>query len=281
MAIDRPTFGVNLAATFGTSKPIIGMVHLDPLPGAPASDGDLDQVIDRAVDDAWALLGGGVDGLLIENFGDTPYYPEEVPKHVVAAMTRVAVALDDLSDHPFGINVLRNDAAAGLSVAAASGAEFIRVNVHHGVRLTDQGIIEGTPHETVRLREHLGADVAIFADVDVKHSEPLSRGPTDKLALLEVIERASADGIIVSGPSTGTAVDTTKLQTLVKYRDEADIHAPILVGSGVDSESVDTILEIADGAIVGTAFKEGSRTTAPVDRDRVADLVRATENVRR
>jgi len=171
---------MNFEATFGTETPVIGMVHLPPLPGAPKAPTDganaMETAIERAAADARALDNGGVDGIMIENFGDAPFYPEDVPKHVVAAVTRAATAVETETDLPLGINVLRNDAAAAVSVAGAVGADYVRVNVHTGARVTDQGVVEGRAHETLRLRDQLGVDVGLFADTDVKHSAPLSAG---------------------------------------------------------------------------------------------------------
>ncbi|MFC6765782.1 BtpA/SgcQ family protein, partial [Natrinema soli] len=103
---------------FDADRPVIGMVHLPALPGAPGFDGDREAIRTRALEDARRLEAGGIDGIILENFGDTPFYPEDVPKHVVAEMTAIATPLVDAVDVPVGINVLRNDAAAALSVAA-------------------------------------------------------------------------------------------------------------------------------------------------------------------
>jgi hypothetical protein len=179
-------------------------------------------------------------------------------------------------DLPVGVNVLRNDATAALSVAAAVGADAIRVNVHTGARVTDQGVVEGKAHETLRLRDRLDADdVSILADVDVKHSAPLAAGEFDAEAVAEGVERGLADGLVVSGVGTGHAVDLDHLREVVARRDRLDTGVPVLVGSGVTSDSVGQILDLADGVIVGTALKENGVTTNPVDEERVRDLVAA------
>ncbi|WP_254766080.1 BtpA/SgcQ family protein [Salinilacihabitans rarus] len=267
-------------ATFDTPKPILGMVHLGPLPGSPGYDGDLDAVVELAVADARALAAGGVDGIVIENFGDAPFHPDDVPKHTVASMTRAAAAVADATALPRGINVLRNDAAAAVSVAAAVGAAFVRVNVHTGARVTDQGVVEGRAHETIRLRERLDADVAVFADVDVKHSEPLAAASDPAAAFVDGVERGLADAAIVSGRGTGEPTDVDAVCDLVEARERAGLDAPILVGSGVREGTVEDLLSVADGAIVGTALKEGGETTAPVDEERVAALVARADAVR-
>lgn len=261
-------------------KPIVGMVHLSALPGAPEFDGDFEQVREAALRDARRLEAGGVDALMLENFGDAPFYPEDVPKHVVASMTRVAVEIRDAADLPMGVNVLRNDATAALSVAAAVGAAFARVNVHVGARVTDQGIVEGRAHETVRLREKLDAETAILADLDVKHSAALAERPLDAETVAEPIERGLADAIVVSGASTGHEVASDHLTAVAEARDERGIEAPLLVGSGVTPENVADLLDTADGAIVGTALKEGGETANPVSEERVAEVVEAADEVR-
>jgi hypothetical protein len=256
--------------------PVIGMVHLPPLPGAPRFDGDRAAIRDRAVADAEALESGGVDAVVVENFGDAPFYPDSVPAHVVASMTDLVGRVVRATDLPVGVNVLRNDATAALSVAAATDADAVRVNVHTGARVTDQGVIEGQAHETLRLRDRLDAeDVTILADVDVKHSAPLAADDFDAEAVAEGVERGLADGLIVSGVGTGHAVDLAHLREVVARRDRLDTGVPVLVGSGVTSDSVGEILDVADGVIVGTALKEDGVTTNPVDEARVRDLVGA------
>ncbi|RBI58831.1 phosphorybosylanthranilate isomerase [halophilic archaeon] len=263
---------MNGSAVFDADDPVVGMIHLPALPGAPEFSGDFDALLKRALADARELEAGGADAVLVENFGDAPFYPDEVPRHVVASMTRVATEIRRAVELPLGVNVLRNDAAAALSVATAANADFVRVNVHAGARVTDQGVVEGRAHETLRLRETLDSDVAILADVAVKHSAPLAERPVEEL-VAETLERGKADGLVVSGPGTGRAVDANLLEAVVARRDDLGADAPVLVGSGVTAGNVADLLAVADGAIVGTALKEGGETTNRVDRERVATLV--------
>lgn len=148
----------------------------------------------------------------------------------------------------------------------------IRVNVHSGAMLTDQGIIEGRADRTLRRRRELGARVAILADVLVKHAAPLG-SVTIEEAARDAVERGLADALIITGTGTGEA---TSLADVRRVR-AALPDTPILVGSGVTAETVRDILAIADGAIVGTSFKIGGRTTAPVDPERVKRLVAAAK----
>ena len=271
---------MDLSATFGTDTPLIGMVHLPPLPGAPGFSGSRDDLRARALQNALTHVDGGMDGILVENFGDAPYHPDDVPKHTVAELTATARELAIAIDQPLGVNVLRNDATAALSVAAAAGGDFVRVNVHSGARVTDQGIVEGRAHDTLRLREEIDADVAVLADVAVKHSAPLTGRSPDAVGdrdldavVADTIERGLADGLVVSGPATGETTDLDHLATVLDARDDVDPDVPVLVGSGVTPETVADLLELADGAIVGTTLKVDGETRNPVDPERVAALV--------
>lgn len=267
---------MNVVERFETDSPLVGMVHLPPLPGSPRFAGDRTELRGRALADAFALVEGGFDGLLIENFGDAPYYPDDAPKSTVAAMTAITRELGIGVECPYGVNVLRNDADAALSVAAAAGGSFVRVNVHTGIRATDQGLVEGTAHKTLRLRERLGADVSILADVAVKHSAPVGERSLAAVAE-ETIGRGLADGLVVSGPATGEPADADELKTVLDRRDDVDQSVPVFVGSGVTPGNVSALLDIADGVIVGTALKDGGETAAPVDPDRVEAFVEATD----
>lgn len=260
---------------------IVGMIHLPPLPGAPdAGEAALEGAIDRAKADARALDAGGIDGVMIENFGDAPFYRTDVPKHTVASMTRISSAVADAISVPIGINVLRNDPIAAMSIATAVGADYIRVNVHSGVSVTDQGIIQGQAHETVRLRERLNADVAILADVDVKHATALGGDRSIESVAVEAVERGHADGVICSGSATGESTALEDLRAVRNAFDDRGIDAPVLAGSGVTPQTIEETLSVANGAIVGTALKENGRTTAPVEKARVAELVENVDRVR-
>ena len=266
---------MQLLDVFDTSKPVIGMLHIPALPGSPKNTLGLDAIVEWVLADAEALAGGGIDGLMIENFGDVPFYPEHVPQHTVAFMTRLALEVNRRFNLPLGINVLRNDACAALAVAAAAGARFIRVNIYTGARLTDQGVIQGAAHEILRYRKLLGYDVKVFADVDVKHSAPLAIRKLDE-EVADIVSRGCADAIIVTGSATGSP---TSVEDLWIARECAG-GAPVIAASGVDLLNVAPILNAADGLIVGTAFKRDNVTTNPVDSDRVRAFMEALRRER-
>lgn len=259
----------------GAARPIVGMLHLRPLPGAPSHTGMAD-VITAARRDAEALAEGGVDAVMVENYGDVPFLPGPVPPETIAAMTRVVVEVRRTVDLPIGINVLRNDALAALGIAVATGGCFIRVNVHTGAMLTDQGWIAGLAHATLRARSALGADVAILADVLVKHAvAPAGLGIGE--AAQDTWQRGLADGLIVSGAATGAAVDPGRLAAARA----AVPAAPLFIGSGLTEQNAGELFALADGAIVGSAFRTGGLAGAPVEAERIRRLLRRLESLRR
>jgi uncharacterized protein len=247
---------------------VVGMIHLLPLPGSPRWAASMETVVRRAVTDARALAAGPVDALLVENYGDTPFLPGPVPPETVAALAVAVAAVRDASDRPVGVNVLRNDAAAALAIAAATGCRFIRVNVHTGSMFTDQGLIHGQAGQTVRARARLGPDVAILADVMVKHAAP-PPGLDLARAALDAWDRGLADALIVSGAGTG---EPTSLDDVRLLKDRLP-DAPVLVGSGVTAATVRQTLDVADGVIVGTALQDPPG--GPVDPARVEALLAA------
>ena len=260
---------------FAASKPIVGMLHAPALPGSPKNQLGFEGIIEWVLNDAQILADCGVEALLIENFGDAPFYPGTVPPHTLSFMTALAREVRSASHLPLGINILRNDANGALAVAAAAGAEFIRVNIHTGARLTDQGVIQGLAHGTIRYRQLVGPDIKIWADVDVKHSSPLAARTLEN-EVEETLSRGYADAVIVTGTATGRATPLEDVRTAKR----AAGNAPVIVGSGVDLKSLGAILNVADGLIVGTSFKKDGITTNPVDLERAKALMEAVRKIR-
>jgi uncharacterized protein len=257
----------DLKRLFGAPAPVIGMVHLPPLPGAPGF-ASMRAVLETARRDAAALAEGGVHGIMVENYGDVPFLPGPVPPETVAALALAVAEAQRAAGVPVGVNVLRNDARAALGIAAATGAPFLRVNVHTGAMLTDQGWIEGRAHETLRARRALGHDVAILADVLVKHAVPPA-GLTATDVARDLWERGGADGLIVTGVATGSAADAGRLREVRTAAPDA----PLLLGSGLTADNAADLWPLCDGAIVGSAFMRDGRAGAGVDRDRVKRLL--------
>jgi len=261
---------VNLHQIFKTPNPIIGVVHLLPLPTSPRWGGSLKAVIDRAEQEVTALASGGVDGIIVENFFDAPFTKNQVDPAVVSAMTLIVQRLMNLVTLPMGINVLRNDAQSALAIATCVRAHFIRVNVLTGVMATDQGLIEGQAYHLLRYRRELGSDVKILADVLVKHARPLG-SPNLTTAVQETIERGLADGVILSGWARGSPPTLEDLE----LASAAANGTPVLIGSGANWENISTLMQAADGVIVSSSLKRRGRIEQPIDPIRVSQFVEA------
>lgn len=251
---------------------LVGVIHLPPLPGSPRSALSMRDCVDRAANDAKILGQSGYDAIIIENFGDAPFFGSKVPAVTVAAMTACAVAARAAAGSGWlGINVLRNDAEAALSIAACTNASFVRINVHTGARVTDQGIIQGDAATTMRLRRALRADnVSIWADVDVKHSAPLGAERPIEQEVEDLTKRGMADVVLVTGHGTGKGVDLDKLMAVKKAASK-----PVLVASGATIESLHELARAADGVVVGSALREGGIAGGPIDLARAKEFAAA------
>ena len=252
-------------------KPLIGMVHLKPLPGSYLYDGDFEAVIEAAIRDARTLEKAGFDAIMVENFGAVPF-PKYVDKTTVAAFTAVAKAVRDEISVPLGINVLRNDGIAAYSIAYAVRVDFIRVNVLSGVAYTDQGVIEGIAHELAKLRKLLPSKIKVFADVHVKHAVHFFAFED---AVRDTAERGLADAIVVSGRATGKPVDVEKLALAKRIS-----QVPVLVGSGTSYDNLPELWEHADGFIVGTWIKRDGKVENEVSLERAKKLVKLANKLR-
>ena len=267
----------SLHELFKVEKPIIGMVHLWPLPGAPGYAGyGMDTILDRARRDTGLLLEGGVDGFIVENMWDLPYYVGgEVQLEAVTAQAVAARVVAEMADRPVGVNVIHNGWEAELAIAVAAGLDFMRVCIMTGARLWDTGDLDqGCAADLLRKRRELGAEhLKLFADVDKKHSVPFPG--LDLETHIEWTEFYRADALIVSGRMTGSAPPLDKVR-----RAKEAATRPILMGSGTTEENIAGFLQFADGAIVGSSLKVDAVAENPVDLGRVQRYMAAVRGVR-
>ncbi|MCI0548094.1 MAG: BtpA/SgcQ family protein [Candidatus Rokubacteria bacterium] len=258
------------------AKAVIGMIHLAALPGSPRWSGGMGPVLEAALADARALAAGGADAVIVENHGDVPLESGRVDPGTVAAMAVTVAEIRRAIPLPVGVNVLRSDARSALAIAVATGAAFVRVNVHVGAMVTDQGLLQYTAAESLRYRRLLGADIRIAADVQAKHGVPLGAVPIEQEAR-DAVARGLADALVVSGVATG---EPTSGEDLKRIRSAVPA-VPLLVGSGATAETAADLLSVADGLIVGTAIKHGGVIGHPVDAERVRRLVAAARGATR
>lgn len=248
---------------FPSRRPLIACIHLMPLPGSPLYAGTMREVYDTALAEVEIFTRYPIDGLIVENFRDMPFYPHTLPAETIAALAAVTRDIVREVQVPVGVNALRNDAHAALAIAVAAEADFIRVNVHMGAVVADQGIVQGASHATLRLRAALRSHVLIFADVGVKHATPVAdRGLATETR--DLTERGLVDAIIVSGDYTGAA---TSLEDIALVRQHTSL--PILIGSGATPDNLPHVYAKVDGLIVGSYFKQEGKAENLVEEARV------------
>ncbi|MDX2006936.1 MAG: BtpA/SgcQ family protein [Meiothermus sp.] len=263
---------------FGVPKPVIGMLHLPPLPGAPRYQGEpLSRIIDAALEELERYREGGVDGLIVENQGDLPFAkPQDIGPETVAAMTAVAQMVVRGAGFPVGINVLSNAAIPALAVAQAAGARFIRVSQWANAYVGNSGLIEAAAPAALRYRARIKAEhVRVFSDVHVKHG---SHAIVADRPIREQAQDAAwfdSDVLIATGTRTGEATPVEEVGHL-----RGGHGLPVIVGSGFDLRNCAEILAAADGAIVGTSLKRDGLWWNPVETSRVRALMDAVRAFR-
>ena len=267
-----------LAGIFDQPKPIIGVIHLPPLPGAPRYDGQpTEDIYQAGVTDALAMSQAGIDGIIVENAFDLPFArPEAIGHETVAALSAACVRVRDAVELPIGITCVANGVMPALAIAKAVGARFVRANQWANAYVANEGIINGPAGEALRYRSAIGArDVQVFADVHVKfgaHAITSDRTVSEQARDAEFFD---ADVLIGSGQRTGSPTQPDEIRAI-----QAGTSLPVLVGSGLDVDNAAELLSVADGAIVGSSLKYGGTWWNPVDPSIARRLMKVVRSVR-
>ncbi|BEP17700.1 BtpA/SgcQ family protein [Pyrofollis japonicus] len=255
-------------------KPLIGVVHLPPLPGSIIGYSGIDRVIEYSVAEAKKLEEAGFDAVILENYSDNPY-SVRVNDLVLSSITVIAREVIRETGLKVGISLLRNAGLQGLAAAYAAGAHFVRINAYCEVRVSGEGLLMPISHELEKLRQRLDRHVAVFADVDVKHSSPLGERPLSDV-VHDCVSRGRMDAIIVTSRATSEAPSpgyVAAIRQLAKTK-------PIIIGSGITAENIKAYWNLADGFIVGTYIKHGGSTKMPIDPQRAAKLASVVRELR-
>lgn len=261
---------------FGTNKPIIAMCHLQPLPGDPGYDknGGMDKVIEAARHDLFALQEGGVDGIMFSNEFSLPYLTK-VHTETVSAMARVIGELMSEIKIPFGVNVLW-DPTASLDLAVATGAKFVR-EIFTGVYASDFGLWNTNCGEVIRHQYAIGAEnVKLIFNILPEAAKYLAERDIQEIAKTTVFNNRP-DALCVSGLTAGSETDTQKIK-LVK---EVVPDTIVFANTGVNNETLEKQLAIADGAIVATTFKYNGKFENRVDIERVKVFMKHAKEFRK
>lgn len=254
---------------------IIGAIHFPPLLGYKNFPG-FDIALNNALQDLKALEAGGVDAIIFENNYDIPHKIFVNPS-IISSMTYLGEKIKNSTKLPVGVSVLWNDYRSALSIAKILDLQFIRIPVFVDKVKTSYGIVEAIPKEIIVFRKSIKADnIAIFTDIHVKHAEILSQYTLSESAKLAIVH--NSDALIVTGRWTGDAPDINEITSLKKHIGTF----PIIIGSGIDKNNAKTLLNIANGAIISTSFKEGDKNyseinikpyTRRIDCNKVKELI--------
>jgi membrane complex biogenesis BtpA family protein len=255
---------------FGAPRALIGMVHVGALPGTPSAADPVPAIVERAVTEARIYREAGFTAVAIENMHDRPYLKGRVGPEITAAMTVVGHEIVRETGLPLGVQVLAGANREALAVAHGCGAAFVRVEGFVFAHVADEGVIEGCAGELLRYRRAIGAgSILVFADIKKKHA---AHAITADVSLAETAQAAAlfhADGVIVTGPSTGVEASEDDVRSVAGATD-----VPVLVGSGLTPANLSRFAA-AQGFIVGSSVKQGGLWSNPIDRGAVEALVQA------
>src|SRR5262245_37690057 len=259
-----------IQSLFNVQRALIGTVHLDALPGTPASSRTVGDIGAKAVGEARVYHDAGFDGILLENTHDRPYTKGDVGPEIVACMAAIGAEVRRATPLPMGIQILAGANMAAVAAAMACGASFVRVEGFVFAHVADEGLIESSAATLLRYRRAIGADhLRVFADVKKKHSAHAITADMDIVETAKAAEFFLVDGVIVSGISTGEPTDPQEVAAVSQNAGVAT-----LVGSGITIENIDAY-QLADALIVGSWIKQRGHWSNPIDPDRATALVAA------
>jgi membrane complex biogenesis BtpA family protein len=263
---------------FTEQKPVIGVIHLPPLPGSPRYSGEpMAKIYAAGARDARTLAEGGIDGIIVENASDLPFSrPEDIGPETVAALTAACLEIRAAVDIPIGVTCVANGVMPALAVAKAAGAQWVRANQWVNAYVANEGFLDGPAPKAMRYRRAIDAnDVRIFADVHVKfgaHAITADRSIDEQARDAEWFD---ADVLIATGTRTGSPTQPGEVQQV-----RAGTTLPVIVGSGLDPDQVPALFSVADGAIIGQWLKHDGQWWNSVDPDRVERLMKAVASSR-
>ena len=264
-----------VSSLFGASRALIGVIHLEALPGTPANRLGVGAIAERAVAEARIYESSGFHGLAIENTHDRPYLKGSVGPEIGAAMAVAGAEIRRATKLPLGVQVLAGANCWAIAVAHACGADFVRVEGFVFAHVADEGMIESSAGALLRYRRAIGAEkVRIFADIKKKHSAHAITADVDIIETAKAAEFFQADGVIVSGISTGHAADPKEVRDVSRA-----VKIPTLIGSGITPENIHDYA--ADAFIVGSSVKRDGVWSSPLDEGRVHLLVNAWRQLSR
>ena len=266
---------MNSIKLFDIYKPVIGMIHVDALPGTPDYKGDVKSIINKARRESAIYRDAGVDAIAIENMHDIPYLKRSVGPEITAMMSVVAHEVKIKTELPCGIQILAGANKEALAAAHSAGLNFIRAEGYLFAHTADEGLMQSDAGELLRYRKQIGAEnISVFTDIKKKHS---SHAITSDVSIVETAKAAEfflSDGIILTGTATGEEADVDEVRKV-----KESVNIPVLIGSGITIDNIEMFLPYADAFIIGSYFKRDGFWKNEVDKDRVTALIKKIRNL--
>jgi len=250
------------------------MIHLQALTGTPKYQGDNTYIIEKALEEAHIYKKAGIDALMIENMHDVPYLKNDVGHEISSLMAIIAYQIKQETGLALGVQILAGANKAAMAVAFNSGADFIRAEGFVFGHLADEGYIDSNAAELLRYRKYIGAEnIAVFTDIKKKHSSHALTQDLDIAEMAHAAEFFLSDGLIITGMHTGLSAD---IEEIKKVRQASNL--PVIVGSGINLDNIQSYLPVADAFIIGSYFKKNNYWENNIDADKVKYFMQSIKN---
>lgn len=266
---------MNFKKLFKVSKPIIGMVHVDALPGTPKYKGDKNNIINKAIDEAKIYLDAGINSIAIENMHDVPYLNRKVGPEIISMLSIIAYEVKNRTNLPIGLQILAGANKEALACAKSAGIDFIRVEGFVFAHVADEGFINSDAGELLRYRKIIDAEnILIFTDIKKKHSSHNLTADVSIEGTAKAAEFFLSDGLILTGASTGKEADVNEIKAVKKVS-----KLPVIIGSGITEKNVENYLPFCNAMIVGSYFKREGNWENMVDGKRVKSFMKKVNTI--
>jgi membrane complex biogenesis BtpA family protein len=273
-------FVMDIKTIFNTNKPVIGMVHLQPLPGSPLyinKKSSVERLLNTAISEAMMLYENEVDGIQIENTWDYPYVKgTQLGYETISVMTAAAIKIKEKIQIPIGINCHLNASLAALAIAKAVDAKWIRVFEFVNTYISNSGIIEAIGPTLMRYRKTINAEeINLLCDANVKQGSHFIISDRTLVEQCNDIYVNGGDAIIITGHATGKSPDVDTVKCI-----SDQIKLPIFIGSGVNLDNISDFLKYCDGFIIGSYFKKNNNWKNEIDINKIKDFMRLVKRER-
>ena len=260
---------------FKSAKPVIGMIHVQALPGTPGYKGRVENIVNKAKAEAKVYGECGVDAVMIENMHDVPYLKRKAGPEITAMMSILGYEVKNISGLPCGIQILAGANKEALAAAKAASLDFIRAEGFVYAHVADEGLMESDAGELLRYRKMIDAEnILIFTDIKKKHSSHALTSDVDIAETAKTAEFFKSDGVIITGKSTGHEPDGNELKQV-----KSAVKIPVIIGSGITTDNIEKYFNHADAFIIGSYFKKNSNWQNDIDPVKVEKLLKKVRSL--